>query len=128
MKLLDTSVAIDHLRGYSPATTLLEELLQSEEALVASELTRFELLAGVRPDEQADLETFFLVVDWAPVTDDAVRRAGAYARSYRRSHTEIGAVDYLIAGTAAAVDASLLTTNLRHFPMFEDLQAPYLYH
>lgn len=127
MKLLDTSVAIDHLRGYSPATTLLEELLQSEDALAASELTRFELLAGVRPDEQADLDTFFLVVDWVPVTEDVVRRAGAYARSYRRSHTGIGAVDYLIAGTAAA-EASLLTTNLRHFPMFEGLQAPYLYH
>ena len=127
MKLLDTSVVIDHLRGFSRATTLLEDLLHSEDTLAASELTRFELLAGVRQDEQADLEKFFLVVDWVPVTDEVVRRAGAYARSYRRSHTGIGAVDYLIAGTAAAVDANLLTTSPRHFPMFEGLQAPYLY-
>lgn len=74
MKLLDTSVAIDHLRGYARATALLEDLLRSEGAVAASELTRFELLAGVRPDEQTDLEAFFLAVDWVPVTEDIARR------------------------------------------------------
>lgn len=127
MKLLDTSVAIDHLRGYPRATTLLGDLLASEDTVAASELTRFELLAGVRPAEQADLERFFLVVDWVPVTEDIARRAGAYARSYRPSHSGVGAVDYLIAGTAAALDTDLLTTNVRHFPMFEGLKAPYPY-
>lgn len=127
MKLLDTSVAIDHLRGDPRATTLLEDLLRSEDAVAASELTRFELLAGVRPDEQTDLETLFLVVDWVPVTEDIVRRAGAYARSYRRSHSGIGAVDYLVAGTASTLDTTLLTTNVRHFPMFEGLEVPYPY-
>ncbi len=127
MKLLDTSVAIDHLRGHQRATALLEDLLRSEDAVVASELTRFELLAGARPNEQADLEDFFLVVDWVPVTEEVVRRAGAYARSYRRSHSGIGAVDYVIAGTVSVLDADLLTVNVRHFPMFESLQAPYQY-
>lgn len=127
MKLLDTSVSIDHLRGYGRATTLLEELLESEGVVAASELTRFELLAGVRPEEQRDLETFFLVVDWVPVTEEITRRAGAYARSYRRSHSGIGAADYLIAATASTLNAGLLTTNVRHFPMFEGLEAPYQY-
>lgn len=127
MKLLDTSVAIDHLRGYERATALLEDLLQSEGTVVASELTRFELLAGVRPDEQEDLEAFFLVVDWVPVAAEIARRAGAYARTYRRSHSGIGAADYVIAGTASALEANLFTVNVRHFPMFKDLQAPYQY-
>ena len=51
----------------------------------------------------------------------------SYDEVYEKYQGDDGAVDYLIAGTAAAVDASLLTTNLRHFPMFEGLQAPYLY-
>ncbi len=127
MKLLDTSVAVDHLRGDQRATSLLQELLRSEDTVVASELTRFELLAGVRPDEQAQLEDFFVVVDWAPVTEDITRQAAAYARSYRRSHSGIGVVDYLIAGTVAVLGAELLTINMRHFPMFDGLQAPYLY-
>ncbi|MDQ2883592.1 MAG: type II toxin-antitoxin system VapC family toxin [Actinomycetota bacterium] len=125
MKLLDTSVAVDHLRG--PATALLEDLVRSHESVVASELTRFELLAGARPDEHDRLENFFSVLDWVPVTEDVTRRAGEYARSYRRSHSGIGVVDYLLAGTVSVVGADLVTTNVRHFPMFEHLRAPYVY-
>jgi predicted nucleic acid-binding protein len=127
LKLLDTSVAVDHLRGYHRATALLEDLVRSEDTMVASELTRFELLAGVRRNELADLEDFFLVVDWVPVTEDIARHAGAYAQSYRRSHPGIGAADYLIAGTSSALGTDLLTVNVRHFPMFNGLQAPYPY-
>lgn len=43
----------------------------------------------------------------------------------RSSHRGIDDVDYLIAATAIVVDADLLTTNVRHFPMFPDLQPPY---
>ena len=127
MKLLDTSVAVDHLRGYGPATLLLEDLVGSREPVVASELTRFELLAGARPDEHDDLKTFLSVVDWIPVTEDVARRAGEYARTYRRSHSGIGVVDYLLAGTVSAVGAALVTINVRHFPMFDDLRPPYEY-
>lgn len=127
MKQLDTSVAIDHLRGHAQATALLEGLLESEETVVASEVTRFELLGGVRPHERTQLEEFFLALDWVPVTENIARRAGAYARSYRGSHSGIDAADYVIAGTAAAMHADLLTANVRHFPMFAALEAPYMY-
>ncbi len=43
MKLVDTAVAIDHLRGHEQATALLLDLA-AREALIASEVTRFELL------------------------------------------------------------------------------------
>ncbi|MGH9102520.1 MAG: type II toxin-antitoxin system VapC family toxin, partial [Acidimicrobiales bacterium] len=125
MRLLDTSVAVDHLRSHRPATALLESLVGAGERIAASELTRFELLAGARPGEHRRLEDLFSVLDWVPVTEDIARRAGAYARSYRRSHSGIGVVDYLLAGTASAVGVDLLTVNVRHFPMFEDLAAPY---
>lgn len=127
MKLLDTSVAVDHLRGYGPAMALLEDLIQSGGPVVASELTRFELLVGARPDEHDRLENFFSVLDWIPVSEDVARRAGEYARSYRHSHSGIGVVDYLLAGTASAVGADLVTTNVRHFPMFDNLRPPYPY-
>lgn len=127
MKLLDTSVAVDHLRGLARATELLEQLIRFGEQVVASELTRFELLAGVRPAERDGLERFCATIDWVPVTDEIARRAGEYARTYRRSHSGMGVVDYLLAGTAAALSADIVTMNVRHFPMFADLQRPYQY-
>ena len=59
MKLLDTSVAVDHLRGEEPAVKLLSGLVAANEPLLASEVVRFELLAGVREDEVEALERFF---------------------------------------------------------------------
>jgi predicted nucleic acid-binding protein len=125
VRLVDTSVAVDHLRGHAPATQLLDGLLEQRVPLVSSEIVRFELLAGVRPMDEDSLEAFLQVAEWLPVTEPICRRAAAFARAFRGTHSGIDAADYLIAATAAVIDAALLTTNVRHFPMFEDLHAPY---
>lgn len=125
MKLLDTSVAIDYLRGTESATDLLEELVSTGETIAATEVVRFELLAGVRPHERDILENFFRALAWVPVDEAVVRTAAGLARRYRRANRGIDDVDYLIAGTALVLEAELLTTNIRHFPMFANLASPY---
>lgn len=125
MKLLDTTVAIDHLRGDHAAVDLLRRLVEEEEPLAASEVVRFELVAGVRDDELPALEQFFSAVSWVGVGEDVARAAGELARKHRRAHSGIGDADYLIAATALVLEADLLTTNVRHFPMLSDLQPPY---
>lgn len=125
MKLVDTTVAVDHLRGASAATDLLTGLIADGETLVASEVTRFELLAGARRAELEDLEAFFSSLAWAPIDEEVSRIAGTLAQRLHRSHGGIDDADYLIAATAVVLEADLLTTNVRHFPMIEGLQAPY---
>jgi predicted nucleic acid-binding protein len=53
------------------------------------------------------------------------RSAAALAREHRRAHSGIDDADYLIAATALLLDAELLTTNVRHFPMLEGLSPAY---
>lgn len=125
MKLLDTSVAIDHLRGFPPAVELLSGVVEAEEFLLASEVVRFELLAGVRETEVGALEQFFSAISWVPVGEEVARAAGSLAQRHRRAHRGIDDADYLIAATALLLDAALLTTNVRHFPMIEGLASPY---
>lgn len=125
MKLLDTTVAIDHLRGAEPARALIHQLLAVEERIVASEVVRFELLAGVRPDELEPLDGFSSTLTWIPVFEEVARAAGTLARRYRPAFTAIGDADYLIAATALTLGAELLTTNVKHFPMLEGLQPAY---
>lgn len=125
MKLLDTTVAIDHLRGDEAAIDLLRDLVENEETLAASEVVRFELVAGVRDDELPALERFFSAVSWVPVGEDVARAAGELARRHRRTHSGIDDADYLIAATALLLEADLLTTNVRHFPMLPGLAPPY---
>jgi predicted nucleic acid-binding protein len=125
VKLLDTSVAIDHLRGSSPAVSLLSGLIDAEEPLLASEVVRFELLAGAREDEVEALEQFFSALSWVPVGEEIARAAGSLAQRHRLTHSGIDAADYLIAATALLLDAELLTTNVRHFPMIAGLEPAY---
>lgn len=125
MKVLDTTVAVDHLRGDQAAVDLLRELVENDETLAASEVVRFELIAGVRGDELPALEELFSAVSWVAVDEDVARAAGELARKHRRAHGGIDDADCLIAATALLLDADLLTTNVRRFPMLPGLTAPY---
>ena len=49
---------------------------------------------------------------------------GHLADKWLPSHHTIDAGDLAIAATAQIADLSLLTMNVRHFPMFEGLTAP----
>ncbi len=125
MKLLDTSVAIDHLRAAPPAVDLLSGLIEAGEPLLASEVVRFELLAGVREKEVRALEQFFSALSWVPVGEEVARTAGSLAQRHRRAHSGIDDADYLIAATALLLEAELLTINVRHFPMIDGLKPAY---
>jgi predicted nucleic acid-binding protein len=125
VKLLDTTIAVDHLRGEERAIALLRQIVDEEGAIAASEVVRFELLAGVRDDELGALERFFSALSWVPVDEEIARSAGALARAHRTAHSGIDDVDYFIAATALVLDAGLLTTNVRHFPMLPGLRPPY---
>jgi predicted nucleic acid-binding protein len=125
VKLLDTSVAVDHLRGVEPAVQVLTQLIEADEPILASEVVRFELLAGVRDPEVDALELFFSALSWVPVGEEVSRTAAALARNHRRSHSGIDDADYLIAATTLLLDAELLTMNVRHFPMLKGLRPAY---
>ena len=125
MRLVDTTVAVDHLRGEKSAVDLLKGLIEEDEVVAASEVVRFELLAGVRDDELEALEQFCSALTWILVDELVARTAGSLARKHREAWSGIDDADYLIAATTLVLDAELLTTNGRHFPMLADLQPAY---
>ncbi len=122
MKLLDTDVLIEHLRGDDAARAIVTESVVRREA-ACSVLTRFELLAGMRSEERHAVRALLDVLVTMEVTEAISTIAGEWARLYRRSHSSISAIDYLIAATAEVEGAELLTRNVKHFPMFPDLEA-----
>lgn len=125
MKSLDTTVAVDYLRGRTQAAELVEGLIGEGHVLIASEIVRLELLAGVREQARTALEFFCSALSWVPVVEEVARAAGELARHYRATHPGIDDPDYLIAATALILDAELLTTDVKHFPMLEELEPAY---
>ena len=119
--LLDASVAIDYLRGRQEAL----EVVDAADELFASEITRYELLVGVKPSEEELTEDLLALPALVAVDEGIARRAAALAREYRTSHSGIEDADYLIAATALELGARLLTTNVKHFPMLSGLAPAY---
>jgi len=124
VKLFDSTVLIAHLRGVEAATALLVRATGAEEA-TCSVLSRVEIEGGMRSKERTDVRRLFTGLRLEPVTDEIAARAGELLRTYRRSHSGIDLVDYVIAATAELLGAELQTLNLKHFPMFKGLRAPF---
>ena len=59
-----------------------------------------------------------------PITVEIAKEAGYLRQSYFKSHG-MGLADAMIAATAKAHGATLVSLNVRHFSMLDDLLIPY---
>ena len=78
-----------------------------------------ELYSGFGPQQRIAADP---VVDrwfYYETTPAIAKEAGRYRYEFARIGTTLSATDSLIAAVAIANDATLITNNLRHFPMPE---------
>ncbi|MDQ6773221.1 MAG: type II toxin-antitoxin system VapC family toxin [Candidatus Dormibacteraeota bacterium] len=120
--VFDTSVLIDILRNDSAA---LEYARGVREVPTCSEVTRVEIVRGLRSAERASAEQLFQAVRWVAVDEPIARQAGELGRRWDRHRPGISLADLVVAATTEQLEAYLATTNVRHFPMFEGLRPPY---
>lgn len=114
--LLDTSVLIDHLRGYKPASDFLETVFNSGVLVSISTVSEMELYAGKsmeNPAAEGAVNNFLKLFTVLPVTTDIARQAGRLLRRHR--HQGLTPIDAIIAGTALEHSANLITRNVKHF-------------
>ncbi|MEW5921592.1 MAG: type II toxin-antitoxin system VapC family toxin [Bacillota bacterium] len=114
--LFDTNILIDHLKGKTEATSVLQDCIHNQILLGCSVITIIELLSGMRPEENSKLELFLSGFDKIDVTNKIARSAGIYMHKYRKSYG-INMADAIIAASAKHTDAKLYTLNTKHYPM-----------
>lgn len=120
--LCDTTVIIDLLRGFEPAVVWARSLAERP---ACSEITRVEVLRGMRTQERRATERLFGAISWIDVDEAIGRRAGELGRTWWRSHQGIATADLIIAATAAEHGHDLATLNVKRFPMVDGLKPPY---
>lgn len=118
----DTTVIVDVLRGDKAAVAFLEGL---DAPPICSEITRIEVVRGLRSYERSPTEKLFSRLEFVDVDEATARRAGELGRRWRASHHSIGIADLAVAATAERLAAQLATANVKHFPMFSGLEPPY---
>lgn len=98
--VLDTTVLIDHLRGSSSADAYLNSL---PERPACSEITRIEVITGLRSADTRRAEALFALIEWVPLEESIARRAGELGQRFRASHPGIDAADLAVAGDRPAL-------------------------
>lgn len=120
--IFDTDVIIDYLRGQPDARSYVRTLTNP---LLISTITIAELYSGVREGaERLALDSFLSNFEKVFVDEAITVRGGLFRRDYGRSH-KIGLADALIAATAELRNATLVTLNIKHFPMLSSVVVPY---
>jgi len=126
MYLLDTNACIRILNGTSP--TLVERLRSVPRSQVRlSSVVKAELLYGARRSSRVTenlrlLELFFDTIASLPFDDRCAEEYGLLRQELVRAGTPIGPNDLLIAATARAHRAILVTHNVREFSRVAELK------
>jgi tRNA(fMet)-specific endonuclease VapC len=122
--MLDTDTVSFALRGVGAVAARLAKHKRSE--LRLSAITVAELRFGAdkrraRKIHQA-IDAFLSGVEVLAFDNSAAERFGTIAAALANSGEPIGQMDTLIAGHALAVNATLVTNNLRHFSKVNGLK------
>jgi predicted nucleic acid-binding protein len=115
MKLVDTSVWVEFLRrkGDIAVKQSLARLLQVDQAAYTCPV-RFELLSGVRPGEESDLEQAFALSHHFPFEADDWREAAKLERQLRAAGLSVPRNDLFVATVAIRTGLAILCRDA-HF-------------
>jgi predicted nucleic acid-binding protein len=78
-----------------------------------------EVYAGMRPKEEPATEELTASLQHFPIAPPAARLAGELKRDYARKGTTLNLGDVIIAAVAIHYELTLLTDNVKDFPMKE---------
>ena len=117
--LVDTSVIIDALNGKRGRRDLLLGLVKQGHLLACCSINVTEVYAGMRQKEEAATEEFLRSLEYYHVTWHVARLAGLLKRDYGRKGTTVTVADATIAAVALVHELTLMTDNVKDFPMKE---------
>jgi len=117
--LLDTTVLVDFLNGRQQVVDMVNSLASPSNRLGVCCVSVAELYAGTNQERRAAADQLIGVMDFYDVSLAAAKEAGRYRYEFARRGIALSTADTLIAATAIAEDAILITANTKDFPMEE---------
>jgi predicted nucleic acid-binding protein len=115
--LLDTATIVDFTVGFEPVRSRLQAMIDAQDELGVCAIQVAEFYSGVPVDQHALWNTFFGALRYWEISQAAAIQAGVFRYSFARLGRPIATPDALIAAVAREVQAIIITSNARHFPM-----------
>ncbi len=125
MFVLDTNTVVDYFKGRGKVAERLLAVPPREISLPA--IVTYEVWVGVLGSQnakrrQSQYEQFLSVIQVIPFDSAISRRAAELRHMLERRGESIGPLDMLIAGTALACGATLVTRNVKEFRRIAGLE------
>ncbi len=115
--LLDTSFAIDFLRGEPAALQRFARLFEDGDEPYMNDVVLCELAVGQRRTDDPSFVAFVRAVSFVQPGPDAAIQAGVWRRVARQGGRTLNLADALIAAAADGLGAPVLTRNERDFAL-----------
>ncbi len=117
--LLDTDAIVDYLQRIPGSLSLIMDLFDRGDSLCICDIVIAEVYSGLRPEAKDKAQDLLYSLLYLPTTLEAARQAGEWRYQYARQGVTLSPMDMLIAATAHAHKASIVTGNKKDYPMDE---------
>jgi predicted nucleic acid-binding protein len=117
--LLDTDAVIDYLHGIDTTVSLVRSIFARGDSLCLCAMVISEVYAGLRPEDHDRTHGFLFGCEFLLAAPDSARQAGEWRYRHARRGVAVSTTDALIAATAVAHQATIVTGNVADYPMSE---------
>jgi len=117
--LVDTDVLVDYLNRLPAARSLLTRLVSDGDALCTCDVVLAEVYSGLDVQAMPAAAEFLDATEFLVTSPAMAVQAGNWRFGYARRGVQLATADVLIAATATAHRATIITRNVRDYPMPE---------
>jgi len=115
--LLDSDAVINYLRGIVESVTFIQELHGRGEDLCVCDIVIAEVFSGLLPEHREAGERLLSACTFLPTSPAIAQQAGQWRYDFARRGITLATTDTLVAATAAANGATIVTSNVKDYPM-----------
>lgn len=115
--LLDANVVMNWLKGKDPALSLVRHLAKSRHEVALNAVVVAEVQSGIRDEERASIEELLGIFSYWPIERPVAVLAGQYRWQLAREGKQYDVQDMLIGAHARYLNVTLVTDNIRDFPI-----------
>lgn len=115
--LLDTDVLVGFSKGIQPVISQLLAWIDSTDTVAVCAIPLAEFSSGLTQQQAAQVEPFLSSLTYWDISRRAALRAGQDRCAFARTGRTMTTTDALLAAVARENGATLVTSNLKDFPM-----------
>lgn len=115
--LLGTDTLIDYLKDRGNARPRITAMIEADDEVALCAITIAELYSGLSDKNRTIWESWLMALSYWHISIGAAMRAGTYRKTASEAGRTISVTDLLLAALAYENNATLLTSNIKDYPM-----------